>query len=105
LIVRSPTTVSVKILEKEYQVNCPEEEIDELAASARYLDAQMRAIRDSGKVLGLDRMAVMAALNISHDLLRMRGAQSAESNATTRRAHELVQRVELALAEARQLSL
>ena len=51
------TTVSVKILEKEYQVACPDDEVDELTASARYLDAQMRAIRDSGKVLGTDRMA------------------------------------------------
>jgi len=70
------TTVSVRILEKEYQVNCPEDEIDELTASARYLDAQMRGIRDSGKVLGLDRMAVMAALNIANDLLRIRNERT-----------------------------
>ena len=69
---RPPTTVSVRILDKEYQVNCPEDEIDELNASARYLDAQMRGIRDSGKVLGLDRMAVMAALNIANDLLHIK---------------------------------
>ena len=103
--MRSPTTVSVKILEKEYQVNCPEEEVDELAASARHLDAQMRAIRDSGKVLGLDRMAVMAALNISHDLLRLRGEQTNQANAMTRRTQDLMSRVDRALAEARQLSL
>lgn len=103
--MRAATTVSVKILEKEYQVSCPDEEVDELAASARYLDAQMRAIRDSGKVLGLDRMAVMAALNISHDLLRTRNEQAGQSNALTRRTHDLTQRVEAALAEARQLSL
>jgi len=105
LNVRAPTTVSVKILEKEYQVNCPEDEVDELTASARYLDGQMRAIRDSGKVLGLDRMAVMAALNISHDLLRLRGEQANQANAMLRRTQDLTQRVELALAEARQLSL
>ena len=104
-MARAPTTVSVKILEKEYQVACPEEEVDELTASARYLDAQMRAIRDSGKVLGLDRMAVMAALNISHDLLRLKNERSTVNSTVERRAHELTQRVEVALAEARQLSL
>ena len=102
---RQPTTVSVKILEKEYQVACPEEEVDELAASARYLDAQMRGIRDSGKVLGLDRMAVMAALNISHDLLRLKNERTAASAGLERKAHELMQRVDSALAEAKQLSL
>jgi cell division protein ZapA len=105
LTVPATTTVSVKILEKEYQVACPDDEVDELTASARYLDAQMRAIRDSGKVLGTDRMAVMAALNISHDLLRMRNEQSSNSTSLSRQAHELTQRVERALSEARQLSL
>ncbi len=65
-----PNTVSVNILDKEYQVACPAEQEDALRASARYLDKQMRDIRDSGKVIGLERIAVMAALNISHELLR-----------------------------------
>jgi cell division protein ZapA len=86
-------------------VTCPEEELDELTASARFLDAQMRAIRDSGKVLGLDRMAVMAALNISNDLLRLKNERTTVTTAMERKAHELTQRVEAALAEARQLSL
>ena len=103
-MARQPTTVSVKILEKEYQVACPEEEVDELAASARF-DAQMRSIRDSGKVVGLDRMAVMAALNISHDLLRLKNERSAVAAGLERKAHELTQRVDAALAEAKQMSL
>ena len=63
------TTVSVKILEKEYQVACPDDEVDALTASARYLDKQMTEIRDTGKVFGLDRIAVMAALNIANEFL------------------------------------
>ncbi len=63
-------TVSVKILDKEYQVACPPEQQSELVVSASYLDKQMRSIRDSGKVIGLERIAVMAALNISHELLQ-----------------------------------
>ena len=104
-MARHPKTVSVKILEKEYQVACPEEEVDELAASARYLDAQMRSIRDSGKVVGLDRISVMAALNISHDLLRMKNERNTASAGLERKAHELTQRVDTALAEAKQMSL
>lgn len=63
-------TVTVKILEKEYQVACPEEQETALVISAKYLDKQMRGIRDSGKVIGLERIAVMAALNISYELLQ-----------------------------------
>lgn len=60
-------TVSVRLLDEEYQVSCEEEEVDDLMASARDLDQRMRRIRESGKVFGVDRIAVMAALNIAHD--------------------------------------
>jgi len=63
-------TVSVSILDKDYQVACPAEQEAELIVSASYLDKQMRSIRESGKVIGLERIAVMAALNISHELLK-----------------------------------
>ena len=65
-----PNTVTVKILDKEYKVACPEEQEAELVVSAKYLDKQMRSIRDTGKVIGLERIAVMAALNLSHELLQ-----------------------------------
>ena len=74
-------TVSVTILEKEYQVACPVEQHAELLLSARHLDEQMRAIRAKGKVIGLERIAVMAALNIAHELLRTRnGAASGQAS-------------------------
>ncbi|MDX1458312.1 MAG: cell division protein ZapA [Marinobacter sp.] len=65
-----PTTVEVKILEKEYLVACPEEAREALIQAARHLDRKMREIRSSGKVFGTERIAVMAALNITHDLLQ-----------------------------------
>jgi len=67
--VSQPNTVTVKILDKEYQVACPEDQENDLTASAKYLDKQMRKIRDTGKVIGVERIAVMAALNISYELL------------------------------------
>lgn len=75
---RNASTFSVTILDKEYQVACPPEQQAELLLSARHLDEQMRAIRSTGKVIGLERIAVMAALNISHELLQTRnGVRSA----------------------------
>ena len=63
-------TVTVNILDKEYQVSCPPEQEAELIVSASYLDKQMHSIRETGKVIGVERFAVMAALNISHELLQ-----------------------------------
>ena len=64
--------VTVMILDREYRIACPEEEKPALMEAASHLDRRMREIRDSGKVVGLDRVAVMAALNITHDYLECR---------------------------------
>ncbi|WP_101758519.1 cell division protein ZapA [Oceanicoccus sp. KOV_DT_Chl] len=66
----SNETVIVKLLDKEYQVACPPGQQQALTQSANYLDSQMRSIRANGKVIGLERIAVMAALNISNELLQ-----------------------------------
>jgi cell division protein ZapA len=71
-------TLSVNIMDKEYQISCPADEEDALKRSARYLNEQMLEIRSTGKVVGVDRVAVMAALNITNDLLM--GSKSASSN-------------------------
>ena len=71
-------TVSVKLLDEEYQLSCAEDEVDDLTASAQVLDERMRAIRAAGKVFGVERIVVLAALNIAHDkLLRDRQAAAA----------------------------
>ncbi len=61
--------VTIRILDKEYMVACPEGEQEALQASSRRVDKEMRKIRDSGKVLGTDRIAVMVALNLAHELM------------------------------------
>lgn len=63
-------TLKVKILEKDYLVSCPNDKKDALTAAALHLDSKMRDIRSSGKVLGTERIAVMAALNITYELLQ-----------------------------------
>jgi len=65
-------TVTVEILDKEYQVACPPDQEQALSAAAQHLDQQMRDIRATGKVIGLERVAIMAALNLSHELLALR---------------------------------
>ena len=68
--------VSVRILEKEYHITCPMEERSDLLDSAEFLNSKMREIRDSGKVVGLDRIAVIAALNMANELIRFRNRDS-----------------------------
>jgi len=60
--------VTVRILEKEYKISCPEGEHESLVASAQHVNDSMQKIRDGGKALGAERIAVMAAINIAHDL-------------------------------------
>ncbi|WP_411725246.1 cell division protein ZapA [Methyloglobulus sp.] len=61
-------SVSVTIMGKEYKIACEPQEQENLIRSSSELDAQMRKMRDSGKVSGAERIAVMAALNLSHEL-------------------------------------
>ncbi len=96
------TTVTVQILGKPYQVSCPEEEVEALSASARYLDGKMASIKGSGKIIGLDRIAVMAALNIAHELLNTESTVEQTGSALDQRFSQLAHRLDLALAKHRQ---
>lgn len=101
--------MTVHIMGKEYMVSCSEEERSALQASADYLDKKMREIRDTGKVLGTDRIAVMAALNITYELLENHdspdNAAPQKSTKTTERIRNLQNRIEEALYRSRQLEI
>lgn len=97
--------VSVRILDKEYQVACPVDERTELLDSAEVLNAKMREIRDSGRVVGLDRIAVMAALNMANDLLQAQARDRLLDGDVSDRLKLITDRVENALGESRQLDL
>lgn len=88
--------VVVRILDREYQVACPPEERDALSSAAKQLDDRMRAIRASGHVIGLERIAVMAALNLSHELLV---AGKPGSTAPAQDLHPLISRLDKTLAQ------
>jgi cell division protein ZapA len=90
----STVLVSVTILDKEYRINCPESEQDGLRTSAHYLDRRMREVRQGGRIIGSDRIAVMAALNISHELLNQRHVQTQREQALNERIRALQIKIE-----------
>ena len=97
--------VSVRILDKEYQISCPSDERTDLLDSAEILNAKMREIRDSGRVVGLDRIAVMAALNMANDLLHAQARDRLLEGDLSGRLKIISDRVESVLGESHQLEL
>lgn len=94
--------ISVQIMGNEYRVACPPDERDALQTAAQYLNDTMLGIRNTGKVLGIERIAVMAALNISYELLIMQKQAAALEGATGERVQGLLQKIDDAI---RQLEL
>ena len=97
--------VSVRILEKDYQVACPVEERSALLDAAELLNGKMREIRDGGNVMGLDRIAVMAALNLANELLSLRNRDSSAEHGLTGKIRQLRERVEVALSHGQQMEI
>jgi cell division protein ZapA len=97
--------VSVRIMEKEYVVACPYDERSALLDAAEFLNSRMREIRDTGKVIGLDRIAVMAALNLAHEYLKGKDRESKLDSGVGHRVRALRERVEGALEKGQQLEL
>ncbi|MGB5331326.1 MAG: cell division protein ZapA [Woeseiaceae bacterium] len=97
--------VSVRILDKEYQVACPLEERTDLLDSAEILNEKMREIRDSGRIVGLDRIAVMAALNMANDLMHAQARDQELEGGISQRLKLISDRVDHALSDSQQLDL
>ncbi|MCH7536283.1 MAG: cell division protein ZapA [Proteobacteria bacterium] len=97
--------VSVRILDKEYQVACPADERTDLLDSAEILNARMREIRDGGNIVGLDRIAVMAALNMANDLIHAQARDQALDGDFSERLKLISDRVDNVLSDTRQLDL
>ena len=97
--------VTIRILEKEYHVDCPAEEKAALLSSAELLNVKMREIRDSGKVVGLDRVAVMAALNLANELIKAQGQDEELKNIVGLRIRAMREHLDAALGPAKQLTL
>lgn len=90
-----PVRVAIRILDKDYHIACAAEEKAGLLRSAELLNERMREIREGGKVSGADRIAVMAALNLAHELLQLRAVGGSPETGT--RLRSMRERVEAAL--------
>ena len=97
--------VTINVLEKEYRVACREDEREALLASAEFLNLKMREIRDSGRVVGIERIAVMTALNLANELLQYQTDQNRQKETMHQRLGSLVLKIESVLSGARQINL
>lgn len=104
-MIQESNLVKVQILGKDYMVACPENERDGLRASVDHLNLKMKEIRDHGKVIGTDRVAVMAALNISHELIQSQAREPQHSPVIGARIRALQEKIDAALEQSRQLEL
>ena len=96
--------VTVLIMEKEYRIACAPNHKDSLVSSASLLNDKMQEIRSSGKVIGSDRIAVMAALNLAHDLLEQQ-QNSTDNTQLEKQIRKLREKVDIAVNDSKQMEL
>jgi len=92
-------TLDIKILDRELRVACPAEEREELLGAVAYLDKKMSAIRDDGKIATFERITLMAALNITHELLTTKVGHNFNVAEFKRRIEAMQAAVDASLAE------
>lgn len=97
-------TLDVTILDREFRVACPEDERAELLEAVSYLDKKMREVRDTGKVATIERITIMAALNITHELLTIRlGSRGFDMGEFKRKINNMQATIDATLAEQDEL--
>lgn len=101
----TPGTVVVKILDKEYQVSCPPSEQDALLKSARYLDESMRKIKSRGNIHGMEKISVMAALNITHEMLGKSQQLNERKHTGVQQVKYLEDKIDRCLQASRQIDI
>ena len=93
----SPEPVTVRIVDREYRVMCTPDQRRTLMESALFLDQQMREIRDSGRISSMDKIAVMAALNLAEEVLKLRQQMHDRRDQVDARVRDLADRLDRAL--------
>jgi cell division protein ZapA len=94
-----PEPVSVIILDKKYQFSCDPEQRNDLVEAARQLDETMSEIKDGGRLMSLERIALQAALNYSAELLALRRLESRRQERIDDRIKNLADRLDEALRD------
>jgi cell division protein ZapA len=90
--------IEVTILDRTLKIACKEEEKADLLLAVEYLDAKMREVRGNGKMLSIERVAIMAALNITHELLTMHRDSGFDREAFERKMKSMVEAIDQAMA-------
>ena len=97
--------INVSILDKDYKVACPPGEQTALLESAKFLDTRMRKVRDSGNIMGSERIAVITALNMANDLLKISHVDKELGKELPPRLKDLENKISRVLEQARQLEI
>lgn len=95
---------SVDIMGKTYHIKCPQGEVDSLQRAAEYLEEKMRMMREAG-ILSVDRVAIITALNIVHQLLMVEQQKNSHFQSINQRLNDLQTKIEQALAQSTQMEL
>ena len=101
---KSPEGVNVSIMGREFAVVCADDQRDALSLAAMHLDTKMREIQKSGKVIGMEKCAIMAALNITHELLSIR-AKHGETENFGVMVSSILEKLDVAMKEQAQLPI
>ncbi len=103
LVDDSSVTLDVNILGREYRVACKQSEKPELLQAVKFLDGRMREIRDGGKIAGAERIAVMAALNVAHELLSVKLGSGFDVGQAKQRISAIESQLDAAIAKQEKL--
>ncbi len=101
----SSSPITVQILDKEYRIACPAGQEEALRESATFLNKRILEVRESGKVIGPDRITVMAALNLAHEFLTERSEHQTYTSNVNQRVRTLHERIDSAIRSSNQLEL
>ncbi len=97
--------INISILDKDYKVACPPGEQSALLESAKFLDSKMREVRDTGNIIGSERIAVITALNMANDLLKSSNVDRELGRELPPRLKDLESKISRVLEQARQLEI
>ena len=96
--------LTIKLLDREIKVGVPEEQVDSLQQAARNLDSRLRELRDGSKVGGLEKIALLVALDLAHELLLQQSGQSKNAE-LEHRLRRMAEKIDASLSTTRQLEL
>lgn len=97
--------ITVRILDKEYLISCEEDEREQLHTAVTFLNMKMKEVKDSGKVIGSERIAVMTALNIAHELLAYKRENADYTKTIDKTIQRLRNKLDEALTSGKQLEI